>query len=161
MLLRTRNLGHDRALELRSRQHPFEGFVGADLDGAGGLHLERSAAYLNWRYQRDPRPISVLSASESAHVAFRAEGAHLAILDVFGPRAGSLLKKLVSEVVAIARSQSVESVVAGISDQHPWRAGLEEIGFRRRESAPFVVYARRGAIEPKRPWFLMSGDRDW
>jgi hypothetical protein len=143
------------------REKDFEGAVGTGLENSGGVVLDRSAHYLNWRYRRDPRlPVSVLSVGDSAHAAFRVDGADVAILDVFGARAQERVKDLVREVMEVARVRSAEKVTTTISDRHPWLKSFEEIGFRRRDSAPFVVYARPGAVDALRPWFLMSGDRD-
>jgi hypothetical protein len=150
----------DRAVEVRPFDRDFEGSCETGLEDKGGVFLERTADYLNWRYRQDPRgPASILEAS-GAFVVFRRSSDQIGIVDLFGTDDAAILRELVLEVIEIGRAESSESIVCSISEQHPWVPILEELGFRARDGVPFVVYARPGVLEEGTPWFLMSGDRD-
>jgi hypothetical protein len=137
----------------------------AGIEASGGVCLERSAAYLNWRYRDDPRGAVTILCSrrggeDAGFLVFRCGSEDLDIQDAFAIGDTAVFRELVLEVIEIARSRNAASVTAGISEGHPWMRELEKLGFHRRESAPFFVYARRGMLDPEAPWFLMSGDRD-
>jgi hypothetical protein len=155
----------DGSIEVSLRDRDFEVDVEPGIEARGGVSLERSAAYLNWRYRADPRgPASILSARrggrEEGFFVFRSGDEDLHVWDAFAIGDTAVLRELVLEVIDVARSRSAVSVTVGLSDRHPWMGAFEKLGFHRRESVPFVVYARAGVLEPEIPWFLMSGDRD-
>jgi hypothetical protein len=136
---------------------------GSDTDG--GIHLERTEEYLDWRYRQDPRGgYTVLSAWRSSAcggcIVFRERRDAFAIVDAFGVQEPEFLRALVLEVVGRARTANVERIVAGFSENHPWVKTFRMIGFRRRESSPYVAYARAGSLPRGAPWLLMNGDRD-
>jgi hypothetical protein len=155
----------DATIEVSLRDRDFEFDVEPGIEARGGVSLERSAAYLNWRYRADPRgPASILSArrdgGEKGFLVFRSGDEDVDIWDAFAIEDPAMLRELVLEVIDIARSRDAVRVTVGISDRHPWMGAFEKLGFHRRDSVPFVVYARPGVLEPDTPWFLMSGDRD-
>jgi hypothetical protein len=155
----------DAAIDVRLRNQDFEADVEPGIEARGGVSLERSAAYLNWRYRQDPRgPASILSArragEEEGFLVFRCCDEDVDIWDAFAIEDTAIWRELVLEVIDIARSRDAISVTVGLSDRHPWMGAFENLGFHRRDSVPFVVYARAGVLEPNTPWFLMTGDRD-
>jgi hypothetical protein len=150
----------DRTVEVRPFDRDFEGSFSSGLENAGGVHVEKTADYLNWRYRRDPRgPGSFLEAG-GGFLGFRLDASQLGIVDMFGTDDTSVLQELVLEAIEIGRAEQASSVVVSISDRHPWKAVFEAVGFNARDSVPFVVYERPGVLEEGTPWFLMSGDRD-
>lgn len=155
----------DASIEVNLRDRDFERDVEPGIEARGGVSLERSAAYLNWRYRADPRgPASILSARrgrrEEGVLVFRCGGEDVDIWDAFAIEDTAMLRELVLEVIEIARSRDAVSVTVGLSDRHPWMGTFENLGFHRRDSVPFVVYARPGVLDADTPWFLMTGDRD-
>jgi hypothetical protein len=150
----------DRAVEVRPFDRDFEGIYQTGLEDKGGVFLERTADYLNWRYRRDPRGAASVLEAGGAFLVFRRSSDQIGIVDLFGTDDAAILRELLLEVVEIGRAESMESVVCSISEQHPWVPILEGLGFRVRDGVPFVVYARPGVLEEGTPWFLMSGDRD-
>ena len=155
----------DASIEVSLRGRDFESGFEPGMEARGGISLERSAAYLNWRYRADPRgPASILSAhrggGEGGFVVFRCGDEDVHIEDAFGVLDTALLRELVLEVIEIARSRDAVSVTVGLSGQHSWMGAFEKLGFHRRDTVPFFVYARPGVLKPGAPWFLMSGDRD-
>lgn len=150
----------DRAVEVRLFDRNFEGAYRTGLEDKGGVYLDRTADYLNWRYRRDPRGAASILEAGGAFLVFRRSSDQIGIVDLFGTDDAAILRELVLEVIEIGRAESMESVVCSISEQHPWVPILEELGFRVRDGVPFVVYARPGVLEEGTAWFLMSGDRD-
>ena len=155
----------DVSIEISLRDRDFEVDVEPGIEAQGGISLERSAAYLNWRYRGDPRgPASILSARrkgrEHGFLVFRTGEEDVHIWDIFAIEDMAVFRELVLEVIDLARSRNAVSLTVGLSDRHPWMGAFEKLGFHRRESVPFVVYARSGVLEPDIPWFLMTGDRD-
>jgi hypothetical protein len=152
----------DDSVEVEIREGDFEADIASGVKG--GVTLERTADYLDWRYRRDPRgAATILSARRDGNegfVAFRRAGEDVTILDAFGDCSEHVLRELVLEVIEIARKESAVSVQVGVSDAHPWKRFFKDLGFHARDAAPFVVYARPGVLDPGTPWFLMSGDRD-
>ncbi len=143
----------------------FQEPVSAGIEAEGGVSLERSAAYLNWRYRRDPRGCpAILSAQrgeiEGGFVVFRCGDEDAEIFDAFAIAEEAFFRELALEVIDIARSRGATRVTASLSDQHPFVATLVNLGFSQRDSVPFLVYAKPGVLAPETRWFLMSGDRD-
>jgi GNAT superfamily N-acetyltransferase len=135
------------------------------LEAGGGVSLERSAAYLNWRYRRDPRGRARIlearrGASHGGFLAFLSGGGEFEIIDVFGVAGDAFFRELVLEVVNLARSEGASTVTAVVSNLHPLMARFEKLGFSCRDGVPFAVYANPAADEVRAPWFLMGGDRD-
>ena len=155
----------DASIEVSLRDRDFEADVESGIEAKGGISLERSAAYLNWRYRTDPRgPASILAARrggrEEGVLVFRYGERDVHIWDAFAIADTAVFRELVLEVIEIARSRDAVSVTAVLSDRHAWMGPLEKLGFHRRDSAPFFVYAGRGVLKPNTSWILMSGDRD-
>jgi hypothetical protein len=156
----------DSGIEVAPREGEFEGDVAAGRETRDGVTLDRTASYLNWRHRDDPRgPATILCArrarSEPGFLAYRwSEPDELQIGDAFGIEEPGILRELVLEAVAIARSRGGARVTVGLSNRHPWLPTFERLGFHQRESVPVFVYARSGVLAPDLPWFLMAGDRD-
>jgi hypothetical protein len=157
--------GRDASVEIQIFEDDFskESVLGQGLEG--GVSLDRTPEYLQWRYRREPQGANEILAAWRKGVCggllvFRAGSENHAILDAFGIRQELFLRELVLEVLARARESSATSVTASISSDHPWTATFSALGFHRREAAPYFVYSRSGAVPEGAPWFLMGGDRD-
>jgi hypothetical protein len=154
----------DPSIQVEAHDQGFEILRGLRNEG-DGVQLERSAAYLDWRYRADPAgPASVLLARKDGTVVggivFRVRERDVAIVDLLGVAEEGVLRELVRRVVEVARFRKAERVVIGLSTKHRWVDAFGKMGFSRRDGAPYVVYARPGVLDPASPWFLMSGDRD-
>lgn len=140
----------------------YDSFDDPSISG-DGVQMRRSSAYLNWRYRADPRGGAQLLVAERHHdfaacLFWRDDGDDVTIVDGFGDEIA--LESLLVEVIERARATSATSMSVAISTEHPWVSTFEKIGFHRRESSPYIVYARSGVLDDSTPWFLMNGDRD-
>jgi hypothetical protein len=163
--IRTALHRRDASIRVSAFEGDFESSPPAGIEAEGGVSLERSAAYLDWRYRKDPRGRArILEArrgeTHGGFLAFQSRGGDIEILDAFGIADEAFFRELVLEVVNLALAEDQSSVTAGVSDRHPLAAQFERLGFSRRDSVPFVVYADSASDETGRPWFLMGGDRD-
>ncbi|HJS75091.1 MAG TPA: hypothetical protein VJ921_12450, partial [Vicinamibacteria bacterium] len=93
-------------------------------------------------------------------IVFRSREQDVAIVDLLGIADEGVLRELVREVVDVGRSRKADRVVIALSSAHRWIATFGKLGFSRRDSAPYFVYARPGALDAESPWSLTSGDRD-
>lgn len=155
----------DGSITVTSFEGDFESEPAPGIEADGGVSLEHSASYLNWRYRRDPRGgVRILEARRGdrhgGFLAFRPGGGDFEIIDVFAVADRAFLRELVLEVVQLARLEDVSSVTASVSNRHPLLGELETLGLRRRDGVPFVVYENPATVEARAPWFLMGGDRD-
>jgi hypothetical protein len=157
-LARRTNTVDISVLETDFKNAPDRG-LGVDA----GVSLERTAEYLNWRYRRDPRgPVTILTSVGAGGdaIVYRRNGDDVEIVDVFGVGNAAILRELILAVVDDARAKDATSVTVSLSSAHPWTAVFGKLGFRERDSAPFVVYAHANVMTDPAPWFLLSGDRD-
>ena len=136
-------------------------------DGATGLGegivLSRTSDYLNWRYRHDPRgkpAILNVSRGGNGSVVFQDLGDDVEIVDLFGAGGSNSLRELVLSVIEVARERDAMSVTMALSSDHPWVVELGKLGFQKRESRQFVVYAPAGVLAERTRWFLTSGDSD-
>jgi hypothetical protein len=155
----------DASVTVSGYSGDFQEPVSAGIEAEGGVSLERSAAYLNWRYRRDPRGCPAMLRAhrgeiEGGFVVFRCGDDEVEIVDAFGISEEAFFRELALEVIDVARCRGATRVTASLSDRHPLVATLVNLGFSRRDSVPFLVYAKPEVLRPETKWFLMSGDRD-
>jgi hypothetical protein len=140
------------------------------VGGRYGVCVQRSAAYLNWRYGANPLSrCEFLTARRDGallgYVVFSHHEENATLLDVFGSQDISAIQDLLANVVALLRTRGVVTINAPIVDSHRWTALLQRRGFAVRETSPFMVYAphhsepRRGVLAGQN-WSFMHGDRD-
>jgi predicted N-acetyltransferase YhbS len=154
----------DRSIEVEELGQDLEAFRDSRRDGVG-VELDRTVDYLVWRYRAAPREsASILLARRDGKavggIVFRSREQDVAIVDLLGVADESVLRELVREVVDLARSRKAERVVVALSSAHRWIATFEKLGFSKRESSPYFIYPRAGALDAGSPWSLTSGDRD-
>jgi hypothetical protein len=135
-----------------------------------GVYIQRSAAYLNWRYVANPLDrYELLTARRAgalwAYAVFSHTGDKATLVDLYGHEDVTVLSCLVDGLVALLWQRGVVTVIAPMLEHHPWVGLLQRLGFRAREARPMVVCAapdsrvKRNAVA-HRNWSLMQGDRD-
>jgi hypothetical protein len=140
------------------------------VGGRYGVCVQRSAAYLNWRYGANPLSrCELLTARRGdallGYVVFSHHEDDATLLDLFGSQDNSAIQDLLTNVVALLRIRGVVTITAPIADSHRWAALLQRHGFVVRETSPLIVYIplrsepRRGALA-RQNWSFMHGDRD-
>jgi hypothetical protein len=160
-----------RGLSLARHAGPFgEEFSRlAEAESASyGMCLQRSAAYLNWRYRENPTACyEIVTARHQGRLAgyavFTRDEVRAALIDLFGSQDPGVLSALVRAVSGIVRQGGGASLSVSLPDSHPWVGLFRRLGFARREASPFVLSAVSGSTVDaavKSGLFLMSGDRD-
>jgi hypothetical protein len=132
-----------------------------------GSCVERSAAYLNWRYLQHPLVRhEILSARHDrqlrGYVVFSHTGEDAKIVDLFGFSDTRMWTALVARVVALLRDRGVVTLSIPALASSPWTGLLKGWGFHPREVTPIVVYGpgEMASDEDRSSWFLMDGDRE-
>jgi hypothetical protein len=131
--------------------------------------LERSAAYLNWRYLENPLAHhEIVTARREGclvgYIVWTQSRDDAFIVDLFGEQDRGMVRSLISEVAICAREKGVMTLSVSVNESHPWRSVFCEMGFRERESFPVVIIPSKNCthkIDPElKGWYLMQGDRD-
>jgi len=134
-----------------------------------GICVDRSLAYLNWRYWGHPlRRYEMLTARHrgalAGYLVFSHTGEDASIADMFGLDDTSLWTALVAEAAALLRARGVITLSMATLASDPRAGLLRELGFRARESCPVVVCGLGSDGRPsagrRPPWLLMEGDRE-
>lgn len=138
--------------------------------GAGlGPCVERSAAYLNWRYFDHPQhQYEVLAARREGrlqgYLVFQRENGIVRIVDWFGEEPSELRKDLVRGLISLCQQNASEAVHACVLASHSYYTDLCSLGFRARESSPVMFFetARESPSghHPFGNWLLLDGDRE-
>jgi hypothetical protein len=137
--------------------------------GRFGICIERSAAYLNWRYVNNPlERHEIVAARRRGRLvgyAVWTQAEHdAAIVDLFGAKDWKMLRFLVAQIAALAEDRGAETLSVSVSEAHPLRSLFSEMGFRVRDSFPVIIIAAQTferKIDPMLTgWYLMQGDRD-
>ncbi|GJL65560.1 MAG: hypothetical protein NPIRA05_05310 [Nitrospirales bacterium] len=141
------------------------------IGGSYGNCLERTAAYLNWRYCHNPLDCCVLITARKegklkGYAVFTETEADAYVLDVFGVQESEVIVGLLDHIVGRIRLGPCETVVVSIVDNHPWIPFLQSVGFKPREASPIIMTGLPIESECKtnenqhRSLLLMQGDRD-
>jgi hypothetical protein len=143
-----------------------------DLDRANrdrfGIYLQRSSAYLNWRYRANPlERHDILAARRGAElqgcVVFTQAGADALIVDLLSRDDGTTAL-LLDELAAFLRQRGAATISAPVLSSHPFVPFLLRSQFRPRETSPVILYSEHdsGRITAlgNSGWPLMYGDRD-
>jgi hypothetical protein len=139
-----------------------------EVNGQYGVCVERSAAYLNWRYLANPlynyELLTIRHEGMLLAYAIFTHGCEDTILvELFGIGNPSVIANLVYGVVALLRERGLVTVSLPIWESHPWVPLLRCLGFQVREASPVITYpysqSTRSRFEGL-DWFLMHGDRD-
>lgn len=132
------------------------------------LQLERSAAYLDWRYRANPLGrYEILTARRGGellgYAAFMHAGTDALLADLSAREEGTT-RLLLDDLAARMKARGAVTLSAPVLASHPLIPQLERSGFRPRESTPVLIHARPDPA-PAQPltcgdWPLMHGDRD-
>ena len=132
------------------------------------LYLERSAAYLNWRYRANPLcRYELLTARAGGalqgYAAFSQTGPDALLMDLFALE-DRTTKLLLDELAALLRARDAVTLSAPVLSLHPLIPHLLGSGFRAREGSPVILHSGPDAetVKPlgRGDWPLSSGDRD-
>lgn len=130
--------------------------------------MDRSAAYLNWRYRANPLTrYELLTARRDGvllgYAAWTREGPHAILADLVALD-GATVDALLGELGAGTRAQGLETLSAPVLSTHPLIPHLVRAGYRPREATPVLLYEPRHATQGDRlsdaDWPLLYGDRD-
>jgi hypothetical protein len=130
--------------------------------------VERSVAYLNWRYLANPiYRHEVITARQAGrlvgYAVFRHEGTTMTLVDLLAGIRGEMVAELIRGAVALAWQRGFDGVGMSLLASSAWVQCLRQAGFKQREATPVVVYGGKVApakIGDERDWFLLDGDRD-
>lgn len=135
-----------------------------------GIHIERSAAYLNWRFLSNPLSRHEMLTARSqgrlvGYVVFTQTGEDGTLIDLFGQTHPKIMGGLIKALLRLLRERRVVTVSAPLYSAHPLMSTLLELGFKKRESTPVVIYRGSHLRNPANGtngtiWSLTSGDRD-
>jgi hypothetical protein len=135
-----------------------------------GTALVRDAAYLSWRFRKNPfEPVELLVAHQkgrlSGYLTFVAKDGSCSVKDWLAEAHGdrdALFASLLHEL----RRRRVARVSVIALETHPDLPRLRQFGFARRpDTSTAVVYAAegypaRGAVLDPAAWYMTVGDRD-
>jgi hypothetical protein len=141
----------------------FEELFKRAIPKSQSWRVERSVAYLNWRFCNHPK---IDYAIWTARCGGRLEG--FAVTEKRGPDVW-IAEMLVSDAPGIlegmilflsenAREEEAIALNLPFLPEHQWIERLRGLGFRARESSPVIVYAAQS--EATSPSWLTHGDRD-
>ena len=144
--------------------------LATQVAGQWGIHIERSAAYLNWRFLSNSRARhEVLTVRRQdrlvGYAVFTHTGDNGTLIDLFGQTDPKILGGLVKALLRLLRDRGVVTVSAPLYSAHPLMSMLLALGFKERESIPVVIYRsphlrNQASGTNERTWYLTSGDRD-
>jgi hypothetical protein len=125
--------------------------------------VDRSSAYLNWRFLEHPRTAFTIWTARrkgqlEAYAISQKREHDVQITELFGEDAPGVLESLVLSLADNARAENVETLSLPILNGHPWQRRLEETGFYVREMSPLVTYG--GPAGSNKVGWLTDGDRD-
>ncbi len=130
---------------------PHADACGAEFDGldrerreTSRLHLDRSAAHLNWRYRSNPGPrYDILAARDGrglrGYAVFTQRGSDAELSDVAALDDGAA-RALVDETGAILWRRGAVTLSMSLFAAYPMAAVLRRGGFRRREESPVIFH---------------------
>jgi hypothetical protein len=141
-----------------------------DLDRANRqrfqLHLERSAAYLNWRYRANPlHRYEILAARREGelrgYAVFSQTGSHGLLTDLVALD-DDTTRLLLDELAVILRARKAGTLSAPAISSHSLVPHLLRSGFRPRETGPAILYRQPHpeSTGGGDDWPLLYGDRD-
>jgi GNAT superfamily N-acetyltransferase len=140
-----------------------------DQRGKFKVCLQRSAAYLNWRYVNNPlASYEIVTVRRPGRLegfaVLTIAGEDAAVVDLFGENNQAIVKSLLAGVVARVTDCGAMTLSIWLNESHPWFRWCSEMGFRVRDSVPVVSLPGLSfgdAVDMRRAnWFLMQGDRE-
>ena len=146
--------------------------LGRELEKRRAICGDRSADYLNWRYQNGIRfsNSTVTVRSDRDLVAYavlqQSEAATATIVEFVCRPDPAIETALFRATIEVARSANVESLQASCIEASAWCKLLEGLGFVAREQStgPVVYVSKKSSLSAiltdKDNWWITDGDRD-
>lgn len=134
-----------------------------------GICLRRSAEYLNWRYVNNRLAEHQIIVARRAgrlvgYVVWMQSGEDASIVDMLGEIDTVMMRRLIAEVMTVARKHNVITLSVSLNEAHPWLPLFSALGFRVRDSVPVIIIPSKsfaGKMDSTLTgWYLMQGDRD-
>ncbi|MGB0909847.1 MAG: hypothetical protein ACPGYT_05750 [Nitrospirales bacterium] len=136
-----------------------------------GNCLERTAAFLEWRYKQNPLGDYVMITARldgelKGYAVFTETESDAILIDIFGFRNEPIIVGLLHDIVGRVRLNGCETLEASLVEGHPWIPFLQSVGFKPRETAPVIIAGVQNESvcsansEPQASILLMQGDRD-
>ncbi len=132
--------------------------------------VQRSSAYLNWKYVRQPHMnYELFSASRSGRMCgyvilrkTRSPESNTGIIaDLFAPPGDrAVIHTLLAFAVRHLKNQQVERIVAA-SSVDAYKSALLALGFKKTAEVTPVYKSRVVPVPAPGSWFLSRGDHDW
>ncbi len=157
----------DRSLQIRKHEEhfgkEFDNLFESVAANTDEWLVERSSAYLNWRFREHPNvDYSIWTARRNgqleAYAVTQSREHGVQVADLFGMDNPGLVETLVLSLADSARGGGLETLSVPILAGHPWQKRLSVIGFYPRESSPLVLYSEQPGSNI--PGWLTDGDRD-
>jgi len=130
------------------------------------LYLERSSAYLNWRYRDNPLGrYEFLTARQGSSLVgfavFAQSGPDAQLADLM-VRETAVADWLLDGLASLLKARGAASLSAPLLSTHPLIPSFQGRGFSARESCPVMFQPRGDGLPPLQPgdWPLAQGDRD-
>ena len=125
--------------------------------------VERSVAYLNWRFRDHPKtPYTIWTARSKGRLEGFAvtekRGLDVWIAEVLVSDAPGILEDMILFLSENAREKGAIALCFPFLLKNQWSEQLRRLGFRARESSPVIVYGVQSEAIP--PSWLTDGDRD-
>jgi GNAT superfamily N-acetyltransferase len=153
---------------------PFEGNFGEEFTELAarvapsyGVHVVRSAPYLNWRYRehyflKHHVFVARRRGALRAYAITTATDDLPTLVDVFGEPDPGLIRELLFATASILRARGCGTLYASLANGHPFLPILREAGFSPRSEVPIVIHEYgRAAGAARRDWLLSYGDLDY
>jgi predicted N-acetyltransferase YhbS len=159
---------------------PLAGDCGAEFDALddrlGGLRPVtgvRDAAYLNWRYVKNPLAGHTLLCARRGgdllgFVALATGSAEfIAVLDLFAPEGDGVRRGLIAGAVELARERGAEALWMEVLADSGSAHAAQALGFVKRDDAegpvPFTGPDSpvRATLAEAANWWITGGDRDF
>ena len=141
------------------------------ISGNLGNCLERSAAYLNWRYYQNPvfsceMVTARYSGQLKGYIIFADMEDAPSILDMFSSDEEDIVLGLIHQVIDRVRERGRESLSVSMVEGHIWIPYFETFGFKARDTNPVIiqnpllVHEQASTGTGHASLLLMQGDRD-
>lgn len=159
-----RKRGLDISLHSGECGEEFEGLE-TTSSISDGVEIQRSPAYLNWRYLKHPLiQHQILTARQNGklkgYLVFSLPDEHAHIAEWRVSDDSRVLAALIGELVRMLRKAGTMTLNAYLLSEDPRLRYLKRMGFWPRESNPVIVYGPGCQEISSCQWLLMYGDRD-
>ena len=136
-----------------------------------GNCLERTAAYVDWRYAQNPLYTCRLLTARlndrlKGYIVYADIEGEAIILDLFGHKEQDIILGLIGQVIEKVRDRGSQSLSVSMVERHIWIPFFESFGFKPRDMDPVIIQNPMGENQRTNGEYdgasllLMQGDRD-